>query len=412
MILESKNFLAANETIAKVLSLTSAGNVYEASPSEIADNALPSTALGALTSSYTLEQSSNPAFKVTNRGAAEIYHANMGGYMLIFKNGKAFAAKLNPNDWDLFADGTSVGDASRFETMVHVPPCNFKADGQTMHFGGIIPIDGGHTFDSPQWVGAYKMFVDPSGFGHSRPDVAPTHSRNMTSFQTAAQKTLGNEGGQANYGFHCLINALTQARYGNLNTQSIMGAGFQHSNWEACRDVPMGLLRKLGDGTGNVLYNDATIGNQYPVKSFGFEDLWSKLWEFRPGIRFYMDGDVRKAVHYPGNQVSNTAAGREFVTVQVNGYAKNMVLGEYWDIVPSNVVGAGSSTFYCDHFWANTTGELMRVGGAADFGASCGLSCAYSYYGFSDSWTDIGSRLAFYGQPEIVSGAQLVAMLA
>ena len=412
---KAKTSLASGENIAKVLCMTSQDNLYEATPEEVNNSAIPSTVVGALASSFTLEQNSNPAFVVNNRGAAELYQSQMGGYAFFIKDGKVYAAKLNGADWTKFADGTAF--TSEFEqmceTMVHVPDCHFKGEGKTLHFGGIVPIDGGKVFDSPHWVGAYKISY-AGNKPHSRPDVTPQHSKTMSQFWTEAQ-TLGTEWGLANYGFHCLINALFQARYGNLNSQSVIGAGFQTSSWEAARDVPMGLLKHLGDGSGNVYYTDTTIGDQYPVKLFGFEDLWGKLWEFRPGIRFYMDNDVRKAVVYSGNQVSNTATGREFVCpVQSasGAYVKSMECGEFWDMIAQNVTGGGSTTYYCDGYYAATGGQLLRVGGYASNGAQCGLACANSTNAFSNSHTGIGARLAFYGEPEIVSGAQLVALTA
>ena len=39
--------------------------------------------------------------------------------------------------------------------------------------------------------------------------------------------------------------------------------------------------------------------------------------------------------------------------------------------------------------------QLLYVGGRADSGARCGLSSAYSFYGFSISYTNLGARLAF-----------------
>lgn len=413
---KAKTSLASGENIAKVLCMTSQDNLYEATPEEVNNSAIPSTVVGALASSFTLEQNSNPAFVVNNRGAAELYQSQMGGYAFFIKDGKVYAAKLNGADWTKFADGTAFTTALEqvCETMVHVPDCHFKGEGKTLHFGGTVPIDGGKVFDSPHWVGAYKISYDTNNKAHSRPDKAPKHSQTMSQFWAAAQ-LLGSEWGLANYGFHCLINALFQARYGNLNSQSVIGAGFQTSSWEAARDVPMGLLKHLGDGSGNVYYTDTTIGDQYPVKLFGFEDLWGKLWEFRPGIRFYMDDDVRKAVVYSGNQVSNTATGREFVcSVQSasGSYVKSMECGEYWDMIAQNVTGGGSTTYYCDGYWAATTGQLLYVGGLANSGALCGLAFAYSYYAFSLSHTALGARLAFYGEPEIVSGAQLVALTA
>ena len=358
----------------------------------------------------TLEQSSNPQFDLPTPFMANMYRQQMGGYMMKSVGGVVYAAKLDPSNWDYFADGTKVDDAAKYDTMVRVPDCHFKAEGKTMQFGGLFPIAGGHKFDSPNWVGAYEMFVDSSGVGHSRPGVAPSHSKTMTEFWNCAQK-LGSNFGLANYGFQCLIEALFQVSFGNLNSQAVIGSGFQSQSWEACRDVPMGKCISLGDGSGKVLYNDATIGNQYPVKLFGFEDLWGKLWEFRPGIRFYMDGSTRYAVVYSGNQVSNTANGRKFtIPSSASGeYITRKTLGEHWDAFPQ-AVGGSDSTYYCDGFWAATSGELLYVGGSAYHGSRCGLSSAYSNDGFSDSRTFLGARLAFYGNPTIVSGSELMAM--
>ena len=358
----------------------------------------------------TLEQSSNPQFDLPTPFMANMYRQQMGGYMMKPVGGVVYAAKLDAGNWDYFADGSKVDDAAKYETMGRVPDCHFKAEGKTMQFGGLFPIAGGHKFDSPNWVGAYEMFVDSSGVGHSRPGVAPSHSKTMKDFWNCSQK-LGSNFGLANYGFQCLIEALYQVSFGNLNSQAVIGSGFQSSSWEACRDVPMGQCISLGDGSGNVLYNDATLGNQYPVKLFGFEDLWCRLWEFRPGIRFYMDGDTRYAVVYSGNQVSNTANGRKF-TIPTSGggeFITRKTLGAYWDAFPQ-AVGGGDTTYYCDGFWASTSGELLYVGGRAYFGSLCGLSFADSYDGFSGSGAFIGARLAFYGNPTIVSGSELMAM--
>lgn len=385
----------------------------------VADGALRRLSLGDLQKimgnnifypTITLEQSSNPKFALPTPFMADMYQRAMGGYMMKVVNGKVFAAKLDVSNWEFFADGTKVDDASKYETMVHVPDCHFKADNKTLQFGGLFPIAGGKTFDSPNWVGAYKMYVDGSGVGHSRPNVAPSHSRTMSAFWSCAQK-LGSNFGLANYGFQCLIEALEQVSFGDLNTQSVIGAGFQSDSWEACRDVPMGKCISLGDGSGKVLYNDATIGNQYPVKLFGFEDLWSKLWEFRPGIRFYMDGDTRYAVVYSGNRVSNTADGRKFtIPSSANGeYITKKTLGAYWDAFPQ-ARGGGDSTYYCDGFWTSASGVLLRVGCDAHNWSRCGLSSVSSSDGFSLSWAYSGARLAFYGDPTIVSGSELIAM--
>lgn len=359
-------------------------------------------------STYTLEQNSNVAFDVSSNWAAYMYTSYMKGYLFKVVAGKVYAALLN-DSWDAFADGTAIDNIENYETMVRVPKCHFKGEGTKMTFGGLNTVAGGHTFDSPEWVGAYMMYVE-NNMGHSRPNVAPTHSKKMTEFWAAAQQ-LGSNFGLANYQFQCLINAVYQAYYGNLNLQDVIGSGFQHQSWEACRDVPMGKCISLGNGSGKVLYHDDTLGDQYSVKLFGFEDLWGKLWEFRPGIRFYMDGDTRKAVVYSGNQVSNSASGREFVCLATaNGeYVTKMTLGEFWDMIPQ-AVGGSSSTYYADGAWAATTGELLRVGGHALLGSQCGVACSSSDRGFSYSSAGLGARLAFYGTPILVDGSKLAAM--
>ncbi|CUP74722.1 Uncharacterised protein [Segatella copri] len=124
-----------------------------------------------------------------------------------------------------------------------------------------------------------------------------------------------------------------------------------------------------------------------------------------------MDGDTRYAVVYSGNQVSNTANGRKFtIPSSANGeFVTRKTLGTYWDAFPQ-AVGGGDSTYYCDGFWAATGGELLFVGGCAVRGSRCGLSSARSHDGFSASGAYLGARLAFYGNPTIVSGSELMAM--
>ncbi len=359
---------------------------------------------------FTLEKTSSPLFDVNASAALNTYLGEVGGYMMLFKDGKAYAAKLESENWNYFADGTVVDDASKYETMVHLPTFHFKASGKTMNVGGLTPIDGGHTFQSPQWVGAYEMYVDSSGKGHSRPDVSPAHSKTMSTFWNHAQKTHTNCG-LANYGFHCLINALFQAKYGNLNCEAVIGKGGEGADYQTWRDVPMGYGRTIGDGSGTAA---TSLSGYNCVKLFGFEDLWAKLWEFRPGIRFYYDSDssTRHAVVYDGNIVSNTAEGRDFTIPLLNAggsYTTKMQLGEHWDMIPI-AVGGGSSTYYCDGYYDSQSGELLYVGGYANNGARCGLSYASSSSGFSFSWTYLGARLAFYGRPEIIEGAEIVKM--
>ena len=368
---------------------------------------------------YTLEQTSNPEFKISNKDNVvfQAYTDAMGGYMLYFgegKTGKVYAAKLDTQNWNKFADGTEVtsGISSACETMVHVPKCYFRASGQTMTFGGLTDI-GGQSFNSPEWVGAYLMQVDSNSVGHSRPDVSPSHSMTMSTFWNCAQN-LHQNAGLMNYDFYCLINTLYQVGWGNLNSQKTIGANVTNgSYWATWRDVAMGRTRTLGDGTGSIANSDAsTVGVDSCVKLLGFEDLWTKLWQFLPGIRFYMSGGTRYALVYSGNVVSNTITeGRSFsypIQSASGSFVNKMRLGEYWDMLPIAINGS-DSTYYCDATWADTAGELLFSGGHGYDGSRCGLSVTDSYNAFSFSWAGDGARLAFYGGVSIISGSELAA---
>ena len=55
--------------------------------------------------------------------------------MLRVVGGKVYAAKLSPANWNYFQDGARVDNVAKYETMVKVPPCYFKAQNKTMQFG-------------------------------------------------------------------------------------------------------------------------------------------------------------------------------------------------------------------------------------------------------------------------------------
>lgn len=361
---------------------------------------------------FTLQTQANPAFTVYNPTALDSYMDKVGGYAVQNINGTYFAAKLDKRTWTKFADGTPVEDASKFETMVHMPRLYFKADGASIQLSPVEHPDFRY-FDSPEWVGAYKLSFDGT-LPHSCPGVAPQYGKTMSQFWNEAQ-ILGEDWGLADYQFHCQVNAIFEARFGNLNSQNVIGAGFQTTDTVAARDVPMGLLINLGDGSGKVLYQSENLGDQFPVKLFGFEDLWGKLWEFRPGIRFEMRDSVRYAIVYTGNVVSNTAEGREFVCdiISVSGaFIKGMKLGDNWDMIAQNVAGGSADSYFCDSYYSVASGQLLHVGGPASVEGQSGLACAGAYSAFTYSGAGVGARLAFYGSPTIIPGAEFVQLLA
>ena len=91
-------------------------------------------------------------------------------------------------------------------------------------------------------------------------------------------------------------------------------------------------------------------------------------------------------------------------------------LNEGWQWVPDPYK---RSSAYWPWFWFFDTEEVADMSkeraaeihliNATDISGFAGLGFAYSYVAWSDSSANIGSRLAYYGPLEIVTGAELVA---
>ena len=83
-----------------------------------------------------------------------------------------------------------------------------------------------------------------------------------------------------------------------------------------------------------------------------------------------------------------------------------MILGEFFDIFAKKH-GGGSTSYWCDYDYANTTGQLLLWGGNARNGTAAGLGYARSYDAFSGASSDFGARLAYYGPLTIVNGNEI-----
>ena len=86
-----------------------------------------------------------------------------------------------------------------------------------------------------------------------------------------------------------------------------------------------------------------------------------------------------------------------------------MTLGLHWDVIPQ-AVGGSNTTYYCDGVSNAAVGEQLLVGGGTINKFLCGLSAVHLSTNFNTKVSDFGARLAFYGNPTIVSGSELMAM--
>ena len=85
----------------------------------------------------------------------------------------------------------------------------------------------------------------------------------------------------------------------------------------------------------------------------------------------------------------------------------SLVLGDFFDIIPKTVGGDNSANYYCDYSWASSEGQSLLFGGCAWLALNCGSFYVNSSSDLGDRNADCGVRLAFYGNPTYVNGADL-----
>ena len=280
---------------------------------------------------------------------------------------------------------------------------------EILSFGGNLKVTGGHSFKE-KFVGMFKAYVQ-NGVLKSQPNRIPTGGQIIATFQ--AQAEAGGKGyGLWNYSDWCKENALHISLFGNTNQETNIGVG-RINNYDKVRNIVTGFTLPLV-GTEHNYGTRATVdsaGSAVNCLNFlDMEGLGEQIWELVIGYRH----DENTVYLWDDNSWSETHdADRTLpytISSAANQYIKFITGGEYFDMTP-RTIGASSGTGWCDGTWAKTSGRLLYVGGDAYYGSVCGPAASASNSGFSNSWPDLGARLAFYSTPVTVSGAELVASL-
>ena len=174
--------------------------------------------------------------------------------------------------------------------------------------------------------------------------------------------------------------------------------------------VPCGYTNSLGNHTG---YVDFVMPSEYgtltvQVPSYrGVENPFGHLWKWTDGCKCLIQSDASGGLSefyvcdVPANFTSSGVTNYELrgYLPRSEGYVKEVILGEYGEIMPLSV-GAGSTTYFCDYFYTNKpeTGVSERgvsFGGTAYNGASAGFVFANTNPAATTTNASIGSRLCF-----------------
>lgn len=362
---------------------------------------------------------------------------------------------LNPTDWT-----GQTRDGSRGQVMVELPMYyrKFETDGNKRRVKlSEFPLPGYHQVKK-KYVSAYEATVkrstttlcsvvnddvDYRGGGNQNAWDAtyrsvlgrPATAISRTNFRNYARKRkIGStEWNCMTYDIHKDLFWLFVVEYATLNSQANfnaaltaegyrqggLGAGvttWDSGSWNTFNGyypfVPCGHTDVLGNGTGTIIYSvlneSAAIIKTFDVPRYrGVENPFGHVWQWTDGINIRIaanSGDGLSKVFVtdnPNNFNDSNYTGYSHVgnEARTEAYVKSVIFGEGGEIIP-DVVGGGSTTYFCDYHYTNIpgSGEVLRgvlFGGHATYGANAGFACANSYYAPSHTFAFVGSRLCF-----------------
>jgi hypothetical protein len=165
----------------------------------------------------------------------------------------------------------------------------------------------------------------------------------------------------------------------------------------------------LGNNITNTEYFTKITRTTTNIPTYrGIENLFGHIWKITDGINIDIKTDIDGGTSkvYVANDPSiyndNNYNGYELrgLESRVSGFTKEMIIGEFGDIIPilCGTADSGSSSFWCDYHWSSLSSSslrMVRFGGHALTSSAAGFGYADSYCVPSNSYAYIGSRLCF-----------------
>ena len=260
----------------------------------------------------------------------------------------------------------------------------------------------------------------------------PATYMSRTAFRNAARKRgTTTEWNCMDYNAYITLAWLYYIEYGNLNCQLAFnaqkdsngyaqgGLGNGVTTWDGTKwnnfsgyypIIPCGTSDELGNASGEVAYTlekaEGESSKVFTVPRYrGIENPFGHVWKWTDGVNIEVktnsDGGTSKVYvcddpskYNDSNYTGYTLRG---LAARAEGYAKEMIFGEFGDLIAS-VVGGGSTTYWCDYFYTNIGSNALRgvlFGGDTYDGDRAGFGCAYTINAPSNTNAHVGSRLCF-----------------
>lgn len=337
----------------------------------------------------------------------------------------SYCNEENSANWP---DGSAIDiDLSRKENrMVYFPKYYHKtverSPGIWRTYISEQQIDSDYIEEPEMLLSTFEAYTNTDGTLMSVWGVASTASQTMATFISQA-KSNGPLWSIGDYRSHATIARMFCAYYKTTNISTSNSAipcsgGTKRYNYGVT-----GATITLGNRDGKKATTNDT--SYYSTNFLGLEDCYYSKWEFVQGINI-LKGKyvVYDGGSFPDKDVAELeAAGATNIrvvgyepdpaaTAAYNGWFKAVAQGKYGDVVPT-AHGGSETTYYSDYSWFNPTGNriFLRSGNSAN-GSRCGVFVASAHHASSDSWADIGARLAFYGKIVVVDSDTFKKMQA
>lgn len=364
---------------------------------------------------------------------------------------------LKADDWTKWEDGTPVVRDSKgvdpetfvelpehYRLLVATPDNTVEIRMSEYNLPGYIKVE-------KKYIGAYEATMNRSTMSNLLRSISnlkinfkPIVSATRAQLQIWARGTSTTVYSRTNnwniytYDAHKDLTWLFVVEYATLNSQKAFNANLTAEGYHqgglgvgvtsgvvtvngatTYSFVPCGTTNSLGNGTGIIEYTHTGTKTVNVPRYRGIENPFGHVWKNVIDVvvagtdnSVYICKDYTKFGTFKGDTNPSAeqliAAGYELQDFKestiTSQCVKKLVNNNQADLFPT-VVGNGASdtTYYCDYHWtdATATTRTLLLGGGSDSGSGAGLFSLYSSAGSNYSFTSVGTRITFYGEPAL-----------
>ena len=335
-------------------------------------------------------------------------------------DGSAAIAYLNSTNSNKWEDGSTVEPTGAYHYayyMVHFPKYYYRMDdsGKAVNKYKLYiserKINDSYKEERECLIGVFEAYNN-DGKLISKGKAVSTGNQTIETFFNQAQAN-GRNWGLIDYRAHKTIANLFCAKYGNTNI-STENASIPCSGGTRSWSSVTGNTISLGD-------RDGTFNNS--SNFLGLEDCYYGKYEFVQGINIIArqwivyDGGLKVDTDIAGLKSAGYTNVRQIVAssssntaASSSGWITGIAHGEYADVMPIHTTGGSDTTYYADYYYHNTGNRVLSRSGSSGYGSDCGVFYSAARYGSLDSYSDVGSRLGFYGNIVVKTKDEFLAL--